>query len=191
MIMSGEPRFEFDREKFKVVVHYICSRCEPDELGNVKLHKILYFSDMLHYLSTLKPLTGAEYQKQQFGPTARHLAWALKELEKEEKIKIEKRDYYGYIKSDYISLAEPESNRLTNSEINLLNDVIDFVSKKTAKEISELSHDIAWKSVNMGETIPYYLAHGFIPSYISEEDINEAIAFARQNLHLIYAKTSC
>ncbi len=187
--MNGEPRFEFDREKFKVVVHYICSRCEPDELGNVKLHKILYFSDMLHYLSTLKPLTGAEYQKQQFGPTARHLAWALRELEKEGKLKIQQRDYYGYKKSDYISLREPDPRALTNQEISLLNDVINFVCKKSAKEISELSHDYAWKNVDMGEIIPYYSVHGIVPSFVSDEDIDQAIVFARQNRHLVYAKT--
>src|SRR5208337_999071 len=88
--------------KLKDVTHYVCYRCTQEELGNVKLHKILYFADMLHFLSERKPLTGVEYQKQAFGPVARHLSWAINELSKEGAIKVEKRDYFGFKKTDYI-----------------------------------------------------------------------------------------
>ena len=59
---------QFDREKFLEAVHYICTHCDPRELGRVKLHKILYFADMLHYVGYGRPLTGEEYQKQNSAP---------------------------------------------------------------------------------------------------------------------------
>jgi hypothetical protein len=69
--MGYDPNPKVDLQKLKDVVHYICAQCRQDELGNVKLHKILYFADMLHFLGSNRPLTGVEYQKQSFGPVAR------------------------------------------------------------------------------------------------------------------------
>ena len=140
--MFEEPTFELDHQKLKDVVHYICSKCSPEELGNVKLHKILYFSDMLHFQSTGQPLTGVEYQKQKFGPTARHLGWAVGQLISENKLRSEDRDYYGFAKRAYISLSAPRNDRIGNVT-HLLDDVIDFVCARSAKEISELSHNVA------------------------------------------------
>jgi uncharacterized phage-associated protein len=178
MLDDLQPRF--DRAKFKDVVHFICSNSKPEELGNVKLHKILYFADMLTYLSTGEPLTGVEYQKQQFGPVARYLSSALNQLSIEGRIRIEKRDYFGYQKSDYISIQTPPREKFSNQEVRLLLDVIDYVSAKSAKEISELSHDAAWHAARIGETIPYYAALGLLPARVSEADISAAIEEAKR-----------
>jgi len=168
--MFQEPTFKVDREKLKDVVHYICSKCnEPSELGNVKLHKILYFADMLHYKATLKPLTGVEYRKQQFGPVALHLSWAIGELEREGRITVGVRDYFGFEKKEYISLAPPPP--LGNFAPGLLDDVIDFVRSHSAKEISELSHNAAWSAAGMGEVIPYFSVLAWEPAEVTEDDI--------------------
>jgi uncharacterized phage-associated protein len=170
-----EDYIHFDREKFNAVVHFICSNCEPAQLGNVKLHKILYFADMMHFVSEGTPLTGVDYLKQKFGPVARNLSAAINELSKEGKIEVRKRDYFGYQKSDYISRCSVPTGALSNSEIRLLTDVIDFVSGRSAREISELSHDVAWQWAEIGERIPYAAAFGLLPSEISEDDVASAI----------------
>lgn len=117
-----------------------------------------------------------EYQKQNFGPVARHLSWAVNELSKEGSIKVQKRDYFGFKKTDYILVRKPSTNRLSNLEVHLLNDVIDFVCERSAKEISELSHKAPWEAVEIGGTIPYYSAYGLLPSALSEADIDNAVA---------------
>ena len=38
---------QYDRGKLKSVVLYTCAKCEPSRLGAVKLHKVLYFADMI------------------------------------------------------------------------------------------------------------------------------------------------
>lgn len=35
---------QFSRQKFKDVIHYVVANTRPDELGRVKLHKVLYFT---------------------------------------------------------------------------------------------------------------------------------------------------
>jgi uncharacterized phage-associated protein len=172
-------------QKLKDVVHYVCAHCRQDELGNVKLHKILYFADMLHFLSVNKPLTGVEYQKQNFGPVARHLSWALNELCKEGVLRVQKRDYYGFKKTDYLSLQSPSPSRLSNSEIALINDVVGFVCERSAKEISELSHMEPWKAAEIGEVLPYYSALGLLPSVATDDDVEDAVAEARAIRHEI------
>lgn len=174
------PVYRLDREKLIEVVHYICANCSPEELGNVKLHKILYFSDMLHFLSTGAPLTGVEYQKQQFGPTARHLSWAVDKLAAEGKLRLERRDYFGLSKTDYIALQQPRAGALSNHAVQILNDVIAFVCSRSAKEISELSHDAAWRAAEIGEVIPYHAALGLLPCAISDSDVAAAISEAHR-----------
>ncbi len=183
--MTFGPNPKADLRKLKDVVHYVCAQCRQEELGNVKLHKILYFADMLHFLSSNRPLTGVEYQKQSFGPVARHLSWAINELCKEGALKVEKRDYFGFKKTDYFSLQQPSTSRLTNSEITLLNDVIEFVCERSAKEISELSHMEPWKAAEIGETIPYYSAYGLLPSAVTDDDVLSATSEAKAIRHEI------
>jgi uncharacterized phage-associated protein len=186
--MHQAPHKSFDRAKFKHVVHYVCANCSPEELGNVKLHKVLYFADMLTYMATLRPLTGVEYQKQKFGPVAKHLSWAVNELCKDGALKVHKRSYYGFSKVDYIAIQQPSPGKLTNSEVSLLNDVIDFVCARSAKEISELSHDAAWHKAHLGETIPYDAVFGLEPVAVTESDVEAATEEARRIRQVIDAQ---
>jgi uncharacterized phage-associated protein len=168
-----EPQLDYER--LLDVVHYICSKCDPSELGNVKLHKVLYFADMLHFVDTGRALTGVEYLKQQFGPCARHLTKAIGDLRKQGRIHIERRDFYGFKKMDYISIKPPALDRLDNERvIPLLDTVIEFVCRHSAKEISELSHTAAWSSVGPGERIPYFTAYWLKYPEITEQDVAEA-----------------
>lgn len=178
----------FNRDKFKEVVYFICENVKPEELGNVKLHKVLYFADMLHFMSTGLPLTGVEYRKQKFGPTATHLTWALDELAREGALRIEARDYFGFQKKDYVALQKSNRRHLSNAEAHLLIDVIDFVCSRSAREISELSHDAAWNAADMGGVIPYFAAYGLIPSELTPDDFEDAIIEAQEVRHLIDAR---
>lgn len=173
-----EERFQFDREKFKNVIHHAVShailRYDPQSLGNTKLHKILYYSDMLRYLESGYPLTGADYQRQRFGPTARHLTRALKELEEERRVSVKRVNYHGYSKSEYEVLAPLDIGMLSAAETNLIEQMVEFVCARTTAEISDFSHDEAWSSVRIGERIPYYAAFAMFPAEITDADIEEA-----------------
>ncbi len=183
-----EP-FQIDHEKFKDVVHlaihHAVATHGQEALGNTKLHKIVYYADMLHYLGVGEPLTGADYQRQRFGPTARHLSWALQELVKEGRISVGHTNYYGYAKTEYAALMNPTSNRINPDEAGLITHVADFVCAHTVSEISEFSHDEVWSSVPMGQRIPYYAAFAMFPSEVTEKDIAEATEEAREIAPLI------
>lgn len=174
---------QFDKQKFKEAVWFLVDYCPPDELGNVKLHKMLYFSDMLKFLDTGSPLTGVEYQKQKFGPTARHLSAAVSELAKEGVIKLRTDDYHGFQKKTYLAVRGYHRAALSDADIELLTDVADFVRGKTAKEISELSHNAAWETAELGETIPYFTALMLAPVEVREDDREWARESALEHAH--------
>ncbi|MDZ4840856.1 MAG: Panacea domain-containing protein [Hyphomicrobium aestuarii] len=185
---TAPPTVEFDRERLKDVVHYICSQCDEADLGNVKLHKILYFADMLHFNETMKPLTGVSYVKQQFGPTARHLTAVVDELAQEGRLQVTDRQFYGFQKKDYTSLTQPHLGRIGNA-LPLLDDVIEFVCSRTAKEISELSHNAAWDAAKMGEVIPYFTAIGMEPAELTDDDFAWADAEGKRLRSTIEGRT--
>lgn len=164
-----EP-IRFNPEKFKDVVHYVCSKCESSRLGAVKLHKVLYFSDMIRFAWSGEPITGAVYRKRPFGPTADALLPAIRELEATQRISVEDQDYFGYRKRVFRSHAEPDTSRLSADEIELLDEAIDFVCQgNTARSISDFSHNHVWERTDSGEPIPYYTAFDLYPVEISEE----------------------
>jgi hypothetical protein len=187
-----QEQFQFDREKFKLVVHYAVHHATyaygPESLGNTKLHKILYLADMLHYLDTGRPLTGADYQRQRFGPTARHLTWALQALNAEGRVSVSKRNYYGYAKSKYESLVAPASSRLSDLETGLIEEMVGFVCARTAAEIGEFTHDDVWSSVPMGQRIPYFAAFAMFPAEVTDEDVEDATQEAIRLAPLIEAE---
>ncbi len=160
-----EPYIQFDFDKFVDAVHFVCELFSdrPSALGQVKLHKILYFADMTAFFDRGIPITGCEYQRQPFGPTARYLGKALKQLEASGKIEVMAANHYGYRRAHFHVLAPCLSNRLDPYDKQLLRDVSDWASGLSAVEISELSHDLPWRSVKQGERIDYATAGWLFP----------------------------
>jgi uncharacterized phage-associated protein len=187
--MNPEENVQFDRATFKDTIHYICAKCPVDELGKVKLHKVLYFADMIHFIGTGTPLTGVQYQKQKYGPMARHLSWAIDELIRENRLRVDRRDYFGFEKMDYHALGEADSKRLNQNARRVLDEVIAFVRSRSAKAISEFSHMAAWDAVQVGDIIPYYSAYGlYQAAEVTDEDVDAAVEVAREIRPLVEAE---
>lgn len=162
---------QFNRQKLKSAIHHICTSVDPADLGKVKLHKILYFADMLHYLENGRPLTGVEYQKQQFGPVAKHLTWALDDLAREDKVVTRRILHFGVPTFRFEVVSPPLVGALSPHETALLDEVAAFVCARSARAISELSHNAAWDAVEIGDTIPYYSAFLLVPCEITDDDV--------------------
>lgn len=167
----------FDEDRLLAAVHWICANSDARELGRVKLHKILYFADMIAFRASGTPLTGVEYQRQPFGPTARHLGWALDRLQADAKISVSDEEYWGFRKFVFRSLKAPEVGCFSNEEIDLLHEVKEFVCGRSAREISELTHEQPpWRLMENGETIPYESA--FLMEPVESEDGDDEWAMA-------------
>jgi hypothetical protein len=161
---------QFNRQKLKNLVLLVCNSCQPSELGGVKLHKVLYFSDMLYYAATRRPITGETYVKQTFGPVAKHLPIIIRELVAEGRLEESFVNYYGFSKREFRAAREPDLSHFAADELATVRDVVEFVCRKnTAKTISEFSHTRVWEAAEMGEELPYFTVYAMYPAEISED----------------------
>lgn len=174
--MARAPQqFQFDRTKFAELALYIAWKCPAEKLGAVKFNKVFYYADMLHYVMTGQPITGATYKRRERGPTTDQLLHALRDLSRDGSLKISEVPFYGFRKMEYRAQREPDLTRFSAEEIALVDDMIQFVCDgHTAKDITELSHNLAWESTEPDHEIPYFTAFLMYPMQVSEAALDAA-----------------
>jgi Protein of unknown function (DUF4065) len=170
------PRIKFDRDRFKALVHYICWRCEdPRILGPMKLNKVLWYTDRIHYLRAGQPVTGATYVKQQSGPAARALGPVIDELEKEGGVATRERSWSSDM-TQYFARQEPNLSVFKPQEISLVDSVIEAVCLRDALPSTDARADAqVWRLAHIGETLPYCTVFAARPGEITKRDLDWAI----------------
>ena len=173
---------EFNRDKFKQLVQYICSRCDdPTELGSTKLNKILWYADYHAYYFFNEAITGAKYVKRQFGPVPPAILQVLKELQEEGFLAIRNTEHFGHEKKEFFALRPADLSLFTAREISVVDKAIEYVCKRhTAKSISEETHDDIWEMAQIGEEIPYYTVFASQLGEITEHEIEWAKALIEE-----------
>lgn len=102
------------------------------------------------------PITGETYIKRQFGPVPKHVLSAVDQLIEEKKIARGKVDHFGFMKTEYISISEPDISLLSGDDVERLNEAFTHVClNHTASSISEETHGEIWAMAKIGEEIPY------------------------------------
>ena len=99
---------EFNKEKFKQVLHYIIASCgHIDNVGKTVLYKLSYFSDFNYYELYEEMLTGESYRRLPYGPAPIHFDDVVKELEAEDKVSQNKAIYGTYPQFKYLFEITP------------------------------------------------------------------------------------
>ena len=174
--------------KFVNAIHYVCDKAadDPSVLGAVKLNKVLWYSDVLRYMVTGASITGEEYVKRQHGPVPRHVYKAIDELISLGRIVRGKVDHFGFMKTEFHSLVEPDISQFTPEEIAQIDEAFEHVClKHTATSISEETHGVIWELASMGEVIPYSTVFASVEGEITEADVAWAhrVIAAQQATH--------
>lgn len=154
---SGRPEIAYDEDRFKELVLYIAEKAADDPtFGDTKLNKVLFFSDFFAYAFHGKPITGAEYQKLQFGPAPRRLLPARQALVSEGRADVVAKG--RQIKQTVtVARRSPDRRLFDTAQLDLVDEVFEMLRKDTAASASEFSHQASagWQIVEQGETIPY------------------------------------
>lgn len=169
-------RHALNWDKFKALVHYICEKADdPSVLGSVKLNKVLWYSDVVHFMVHGSPITGETYIKRQRGPVPRNILKALKELESEQKIRRGKVDFFGYEKNEYIALEPANKAKFTGEEVDIVDGAFRHVCHNhTARSVSEETHDVIWELAELGEEMPYETVFAGYVGEVDESDFEWA-----------------
>ena len=156
---------EFNKEKFKKVLHYLISECgTKDNVGKTVFYKLLYFADFNFFELYETPLTNESYRKLPYGPAPIHFEEAIKELSNEGKIDVELVPSYYNDRFIYTSLKEPEVD-FTKDELGVIKEVLKL-SDMNATQISAYSHgDMPWRAAKEYDIMKYSFVFYRDPKY--------------------------
>lgn len=170
----------FDNFKFKQIVLYIINKINKQELGNVKLNKILWFSDLEKCKNEAYTITGETYIKQNYGPVAKHLPSILRELEKIDKaITIERETPDSMLL--YTPVKKADTNLFKN-DIKYIDETIEKLRHMKSKDISKLTHTKLWESLNIGEVMPVDVEA--LEYFVDNETKDSDIQWEKENNNL-------
>jgi transcriptional regulator with XRE-family HTH domain len=143
--------------KFREVLLYILEKvgARPN-IGETAIYKLLHFIDFDYYEKFEEQLIGARYIKNHFGPTpVAFKKIADQMIEKGEIEKIKSR-YFQHEQKKYLPRRTADLKVLSAQEIQHIDDVLNRLAWKNAKELSDYSHsDTPWQVHKAGEEISY------------------------------------
>jgi hypothetical protein len=144
-------------EKLRELILYIARRSEGDEsFGKTKLNKILFYADFIAYAQTGQSITGQQYRKLEHGPAPVEAPQAIDTLVDQADLAMARRNYHGFPQQRPLALREPKLDAFTAEEIAIVDAVIAEHWGRSARDVSDLSHEfIGWQVARPGEVIPY------------------------------------
>jgi transcriptional regulator with XRE-family HTH domain len=144
-------------EKFKQVLLYIVSKVgNRPNIGQTALYKLLYFIDFDYYEKMEEYLVGATYIKNTHGPSPISFAKISRELQKDGQLVEVNSKFFNYDQKKYLVTNDPKVSLLNASELKHIDDELERLASKTAKELSDLSHiDTPWKVAKDKEILNY------------------------------------
>jgi hypothetical protein len=163
---------EFNKEKFKELLLHVASRMLGDpSYGSIKLNKVLFFSDNLHYLIYGESITGATYVRHRFGPAPKGIIDIQEELIADKDADLAVLQRGPRVQKILFPKRDAKIGMFSGTEIATVQVVLDTLAEYTAPQVSDLSHSMSgWKLASELEEIPYS-AIFLYDSPITEDDI--------------------
>ncbi len=151
---------EFDLEKFKNMVLYLVKRL--DGVLSVKLNKLLWYCDFLHFKETSVSITGTQYVRLPYGPVPDKYDFITDMMRDEgllDKIEVVFNARRGVVGEQFITLVEPDESMFSEQEIKVMDFVADTFREYTSTGIKDKSHEeTAYKKCEDGDIISYEYA---------------------------------
>lgn len=143
--------------KFKNALLYITQKigARPN-VGQTVLYKILYFCDFDYYEKFEEQLIGATYIRNHYGPTPVEFSAIVKQMVKSGQIEEIKTKFFDKEQTKYIPVVHPDLSVFSGRELKHIDEEIERLGSKTAKELSDFSHDdVPWITTPEGMVIDY------------------------------------
>lgn len=138
---------------------YVMKKCEGAEaFGLTKLNKILWRADFRAYAARRVPVTGRQYQRLQQGPAPVEMYPVLQEMQRDEYMRIERREAGPFEEQRPVALVEPSMRYFSADDVAYLDAAIEDYWHHSARGVSKDSHGVAWETRNNGDPMPYNLA---------------------------------
>ena len=159
-LVNADLRINIPQKKlkiFKQVLLYILSQVggKPN-VGQTVLFKLLYFIDFDYYEKYEEQLMGLTYIKNHYGPTPKEFIKVIEEMKHDQQIEELQSKYFKYEQRKYLPLIEPDLSSHSARDIKHIDEVLERLADKSARELSDYSHgDLPWLAHEENEEIDY------------------------------------
>ena len=146
-------------EKLLNAMLYFIEKVDNGTLGKVKLAKLLFFADALHYLNKGRGFLGVRFQKFPRGPVPRQFSKLLDQWDGKY-FQMQEGEYFGYEQTRFILSSDYHSNLeiFEKAELAALDSAITQFKDDTASDVSDFSHQmLPWESLPLYGDIPLKL----------------------------------
>jgi uncharacterized phage-associated protein len=146
--------------KYREAILFFIEHIPRENLGKLKLMKLLYFADFDHFERYKKPLLGEGYLRWDNGPMPRSAEKILKGMSARKIIGIKKEPMPAPYKDHYVytSSRSYDPEVFTSKEIETLHEVAEKWKKHTGTEIKNATHgDPPWIATPKDKIIDYNL----------------------------------
>lgn len=153
-ILNGFRKFDIDR--VENLISYIASKV--DNLYKTSLNKYLWFIDFENFKENVRSITGLRYVKQQYGPVIENRGYeSIINLLDDKFYKQETEDEHSASsKVKIISRNNYDLSMYTESELNVIDAVINKFKKMSCGKISDESHkELGWINNDINGFISY------------------------------------
>ncbi len=160
-INSGFVTFSFDR--YIATIYRILSKCpnNNNRVPKTKLNKLLFYADFVSFKYNQRSITGSHYAHLPYGPCPDDFQELLGIMETRQYIVLEEEYFPNNIVAENVSSANCSyfDDILSDEDKEIIDNVCETLSAKTAVELSELSHaEKGYQLTGTGEIISYEYA---------------------------------
>lgn len=142
-------------DRLQTLIHHITTLCSPEQLGRTKLAKIVWLSDVESYRLTGRTITQSDnYVKDEFGPRHRDLYSAIDSLKKSGIVVESANPTPVGVRHELFPIATPDLSDFSAEEIAIVDRIAARISRLSAKDASDLTHDALWQSATFNERLP-------------------------------------
>jgi len=166
------------REKLSNTILYLLRGCHPGHPSLSSLLKMVWFADYWHYREHLSTITGADYVALPRGPVVDGYKELLDSLEATGVLSRKDAPVYGHPeqpKQEYFPMKGPDESLFLQTELEVLDTVIERCGHKTGADLSALTHrdgpwQFVWSANNPGRRIPR-IAFRWLDNLPDEKDL--------------------
>jgi hypothetical protein len=152
---------EFDRSRVTELVLYLGQRSSQDDgYGMTKLNKLLYRADSEAFRLLGASITGAMYQKEEFGPVLTGLQNVVDDMASKGLVQWAHVDAGAYQRHVPGPRLGPDLRNFTPQELEIIDAALAELAPHGGRSVSEWSHRewAGWRITDLGQPIPYETA---------------------------------
>ena len=148
--------------KFEELIAYLGSKPGVTNLGLTKLWKLIYFVDSKALRELGETITGSEFIKYEHGPVPSRGDKHLRQMTRRSELSTSPRSIGGVTLNEVRTTRVPDPGVFSKEELAVINVVCMQYGRKSAKELSDLSHrEPAWHYAEMREKLsPELMLYG-------------------------------